>query len=264
MLELQNKICVVTGSSSGIGFGIAEHLLKNGAEVYLSGRTPKHLDEAKEKLAAYGDKAHFDLLEMTDYRNVEAYMKRIGEEKGRIDYAFANAGGGTVTRFEEITWEMWEDIVGSNLYGAVAVLKGAVPFMKKQHEGHLLITASLAGYSVNPYQSSYVATKHAVYGLAQSLSYELRADGISVQAICPGFVRTPIFTRNGSSDEAIPPQSITVEQAIDEIFAGIESGEVTINVCDEARAYYKALRDDPAYCDNEMRNLADFYSHQLS
>jgi hypothetical protein len=55
-----------------------------------------------------------------------------------------------------------------------------------------------------------------------------------------------------------------VEQAIDEIFAGIESGEVTINVCDEARAYYKALRDDPEYCDNEMRNLAEFYSHQLA
>ena len=127
----------------------------------------------------------------------------------------------------------------------------------------LIHISSLAGYSVNPYQSSYVATKHAVYGMAQSLRYELEPDNISVQAICPGFVRTPIFTRNGEPEDAIPPQCISVEQAVDEIMAGIEAGDVTINVCNEAREYYKALRNNPEYCDAEMRNLAKFYSLQL-
>lgn len=262
MLEFKNKVCIVTGSTSGIGFGIAEYLLKQGAEVYLSGRTPKHLEETKKKLSQYGDKAHFDLLDVGEREKMEAYVIEIGE-KGRIDYLFANAGGGTVNRFEDITWEMWDDIFNSNVFGVVAAIKGAVPYMKKQGEGHILITASLAGYSVNPYQSAYVATKHAVYGMAQSLSYELEKDNISVQAICPGFVATRIFTRNGGSDEAIPPQCISIEQAVEEIIAGIESGEVTINVCDEARTYYKALREDPAYCDREMRGLAEFYSHQL-
>jgi short-subunit dehydrogenase len=221
------------------------------------------MDNVKKQLASYGDNAHYELIDLCDYRKAEAYVKAIGDEKGRIDYVFANAGGGTVNRIDEITWEMWEDVIGSNLYGTIAAVKGAVPFMKKQHEGHIVITASLAGYSVNPYQAPYVATKHAVYGMAQSLNYELRADNIFVQAVCPGFVRTPIFTRNGEPEEAIPPQCIPVEQAVDEIFAGIEKGDVTINVCDEARAYYKALRDDPEYCDSEMRNLAEFYSHQL-
>lgn len=262
-MNFENKICIVTGSTSGIGFGIAEHLLKQGAEVYVSGRTHAHMEETKAKLAKYGDKVHFDLFDLCDYKYAESYVKAIGEEKGRIDYVFANAGGGTVERFDDITWEVWEDTFGSNVFGAVAVLKGAVPFMKRQKEGHIVITASLAGYSVNPYQAPYVATKHAVYGMAQSMNYELEPYNISVQAVCPGFVRTPIFTRNGEPEEAIPPQCISVDQAIGEIFAGIESGEVTINVCDEARAYYKALREAPAFCDQEMRNLAKFYSLQL-
>lgn len=264
MLNFENKICVVTGSTSGIGLGIAEYLLKHGAEVYVSGRTPAHMDNAKSQLSCYGNKVHFDLFDLCDYKKAEAYVKAIGEEKGRIDYMFANAGGGTVTRFEEITWEMWEDILGSNLLGCVAVIKGAVPFMKKQHDGHIVITSSVAGYSVNPYQAAYVATKHAVYGMAQSLRYELEADNIRVQAICPAFVHTPIFTRNGEPEEAIPPQCISVEQALEEIIAGMESGEVTIKVCEDARKYYQALREDPDYCDADMRRLAEFYRLQLS
>lgn len=264
MLNFENKICIVTGSTSGIGFGIAEYLLKRGAEVYVSGRTPAHMETTKEKLSCYGEKVHFNLFDLCDYRKAEEYVTAIGNEKGRIDYVFANAGGGTVNRIDEVTWEMWEDIIGSNLYGVIAIIKGAVPFMKKQMDGHIVITASLAGYSVNPYQAPYVATKHAVYGMAQSLNYELRDHNISVQAICPGFVRTAIFTRNGQPEEAIPPQCISIEQAMTEIFAGIESGEITINVCDEARGYYKALREDPAFCDREMLGLAEFYKLQLS
>lgn len=261
-MNFENKVCIVTGSTSGIGFGIAEYLLERGAEVYVSGRTPKHLEETKEKLSKHSDRVHFDLIDVCERKKVEKYIQDIGE-KGRIDYLFANAGGGTVNRFEDISWEMWDSIFNSNVFGVIAAIKGVIPYMKKQGEGHILITASLAGYSVNPYQSAYVATKHAVYGMAQSLSYEFEKDNISVQAICPGFVATRIFTRNGGGDEAIPPQCISIEQAMQEIFDGIESGETTINVCDEARAYYKALREDPEYCDREMRGLAEFYSRQL-
>ena len=158
---------------------------------------------------------------------------------------------------------MWDEIFGANVFGVIAVIKGALPYMKKQNEGHIVITSSIAGYSVNPYQSHYVATKHAVYGMAQSLSYELARNNITVQAICPAFVRTNIFTRNGEPEEAIPPQCISVEQAVEEIFAGVESGEVTIKVCDEARTYYKALREDPEYCHQTMLWLAELYGQQL-
>lgn len=76
-------------------------------------------------------------------------------------------------------------------------------------------------------------------------------------------MRTNIFTRNGEPEEAIPPQCIFVEQAVEEIFAGVESGEVTINVCDEARTYYKALRENPEYCHQTMFWLTALYSHRL-
>lgn len=262
-MEFKDKVCVVTGSTSGIGFALAKYLLEHGAKVYVSGRTPEHMENAKAAFAQYGDKVSFELIDFCSYRRAEEYFSGIAEENGGVDYLFANAGGGTVNRFEDITWDMWEDVFGSNVFGAIAAIKGILPSMKRRKAGHILITASLAGYSVNPYQASYVATKHAVYGLAQSLSYELEDDNISVQAICPGFVRTPIFTRNGEPEEAIPPQCIPVEQAVEEIMAGIEAGSVTINVCNEARAYYEALRKDPDYCDSELRNLAKFYSMQL-
>lgn len=261
-LNFNDKVCVVTGSSSGIGQGIAAYLLERGAEVYVSGRTPAHLEETKVMLAKYGDKVHFELIDLCHKEDAEAYVRNIGEKNG-IDYLFANAGIGSVNRFEEITWDMWDDIFGSNVFGVIAAIKGAVPFMKKKGEGHIIITASLAGYSVNPYQSHYVATKHAVYGMAQSLNYEFAPDNISVQAVCPGFVATPIFTRDGAGPEAIPPQCISVEKAVEEIFEGVESGVVTINVCDESRAYYQALRTNPEFCDKEMKNLAMFYSQQL-
>lgn len=262
MLDFENKVCIVTGSTSGIGFGIAEYLLNRGAEVYVSGRTPEHMEETKAALSKFGSKVHFELLDVCDRDKTEAYVREIGE-KGRIDYLFANAGGGTVNRFDEITWQMWDEIFGANVFGVIAIIKGALPYMKKQNEGHIVITSSIAGYSVNPYQSHYVATKHAVYGMAQSLSYELARNNITVQAICPAFVRTNIFTRNGEPEEAIPPQCISVEQAVEEIFAGVESGEVTIKVCDEARTYYKALREDPEYCHQTMLWLAELYGQQL-
>lgn len=262
-MDFKGKVCIVTGSTSGIGLALAQYLLENGAKVYVSGRTPEHMDNARAQLEWYGDRVSFELIDLCNYKKAEEYAREISLANGGVDYLFANAGGGTVTRFENITWDMWEDIFGSNVFGAIAVIKGVLPMMKQRKSGHILITASLAGYSVNPYQASYVATKHAVYGMAQSLSYELEPDNISVQAICPGFVRTPIFTRNGEPEEAIPPQCITVEQAVDEIMAGIKSGDVTINVCDEAREYYKALRDNPEYCNVEMHNLAKFYSMQL-
>ena len=263
MMNYENKICVVTGSTSGIGLGIAEYLLEHGATVYVSGRTLAHMDNAREKLAKFGDRVRYEMVDLCDYKRAEAYVKRIGDENERIDYVFANAGGGTVTRFDEITWDMWEDIIGSNFLGAVAALKAAVPFMKKQMGGHLIVTSSVAGFSANPYQASYVATKHALYGMIQSLHYELEPYNITCQAICPSFVRTPIFTRDGEPEEAIPPQCISIEEAVDEIFAGIENGDITIKVCKESRAYYDAIRNNPDFCDSAMRDLAAFYQQIL-
>lgn len=262
-MNFENKICVVTGSTSGIGLGIAEYLLERGAVVYVSGRTAAHMDNAKAKLARFGSRAHYELFDLCESQKAEDYVKAIGNTEGRIDYVFANAGGGTVTPFEQITWEMWSDIIGSNLTGVAAILKGAVPFMKEQRDGHIIITASIAAFSANPYQVSYVATKHAAYGIAEALHYELEEYNIQVKCICPAFVRTPIFTRNGEPEVAIPPQCISIDQALEEIFAGLDEEGVPILVCDEARDFYTNLRTNPSFCDNEMRNLAKFYSLQL-
>lgn len=97
MLNLENKICIVTGSTSGIGLGIAEYLLEHGAVVFVSGRTLAHMDNARAKLAKYGDRAHYELVDLCNYKRTEAYVKRVGNENGHIDYVFANAGGGTVS-----------------------------------------------------------------------------------------------------------------------------------------------------------------------
>lgn len=251
-VDFKDKVCIVTGSTSGIGLGEAEELLKRGAEVYVSGRKTYHMKEARELLAPYGDRAHFEYIDLEDRNEVEKYITRIGEVRG-IDYVFPNAGYGTLNAFEDISWNMWDKIININFIHVIACIRAALPFMFEKGEGHFVITSSMAAYCYNPYQPHYVATKHAVYGLTQSLHYQYADDNITFQAVCPGYVDTRIFS---CDDEPSNPVSIPVFEAIADIFAGIESGEVTINVGEQARNYYRNLTVAPEKCDAAMKNVA--------
>jgi len=122
------KTCIVTGASTGIGFGLGKRLLEHGAHVWLSSRTPANIKAAQAKLTEFKDWAHFDVIDVRDADQVTNYINGIAEQI-RIDYLFNNAGVGYTGRFTEATPQMWEDVMSCNLYGVVNGTTAVAPIM---------------------------------------------------------------------------------------------------------------------------------------
>lgn len=241
------KVAVVTGASTGIGLGLSRKLLESGAEVYMCSRTPAHIAEAAESLRQYGDKVHAQVLDVREEKAVADYMDYVAA-RGKIDYLFCNAGVGYGQPYCDVTKrEDWNTIFDVNVFGVVNCVHYLLPHLVKQGSGHIVITASVAGLSPLPYQTIYVASKHAVYGFARCLKYELEEKNVKVAVVCPGAVATNIFYRG--LDYALhfelpqPPNAIGIDQAGEEILAGIRNGQEVIPVNEDARCLYKAIRD---------------------
>lgn len=240
------KFAVVTGASTGIGLGLSRKLLESGAEVYMSSRTPAHIADAAESLRRYGDKVHAQVLDVRDEKAVAEYMDYVAA-RGRVDYLFCNAGVGFGQPYEVTKREDWNTIFDVNVFGLVNCVHSMLPHLMRQGSGHIVIVSSVAGISPLPYQTVYVASKHAVYGFARCLRYELEDKNIKVSVICPGAVATNIFYR--SLDYSLhfelpqPPNAISIDQAGEEILAGIRNGQEVIPLNEDARGLYKAIRD---------------------
>lgn len=240
------KVAVVTGASTGIGLGLSRKLLESGAEVYMSSRTPAHIAEAAESLRRYGDKVHAQVLDVRDEKAVAEYMDYVAA-RGRVDYLFCNAGVGFGQPYEVTKREDWNTIFDVNVFGLVNCVHSMLPHLMRQGSGHIVIVSSVAGISPLPYQTVYVASKHAVYGFARCLRYELEDKNIKVSVICPGAVATNIFYR--SLDYSLhfelpqPPNAISIDQAGEEILEGIRNGQEVIPLNEDARGLYKAIRD---------------------
>lgn len=240
------KVAVVTGASTGIGLGLSRKLLESGAEVYMSSRTPAHIAEAAESLRRYGDKVHAQVLDVRDEKAVAEYMDYVAA-RGRVDYLFCNAGVGFGQPYEVTKREDWNTIFDVNVFGLVNCVHSMLPHLMRQGSGHIVIVSSVAGISPLPYQTVYVASKHAVYGFARCLRYELEDKNIKVSVICPGAVATNIFYR--SLDYSLhfelpqPPNAISIDQAGEEILAGIRNGQEVIPLNEDARGLYKAIRE---------------------
>jgi len=239
------KVAVVTGASTGIGLGLSRKLLESGAEVYMSSRTPAHIAEAAESLRQYGDKVHAQVLDVREEKAVADYMDYVAS-RGKVDYLFCNAGVGFGQPYSEVTKrEDWNTIFDVNVFGVVNCVHTMLPHLVNQRSGHIVITSSVAGISPLPYQTVYVASKHAVYGFARCLKYELEEKNIKVSVICPGAVATNIFYR--SLDYSLhfdlpqPPNAIGIDQAGEEILEGIRNGQEVIPVNDDARGLYQAI-----------------------
>ena len=252
------KVAVVTGASTGIGLGLSRKLLESGAEVYMSSRTPVHMAEAAKSLSQYGERMHAQVLDVRDEKAVADYMDYVAA-RGQVDYLFCNAGVGFGQSYVDVTKrEDWNTVFDVNVFGVVNCIHHLLPHLVKQGSGHIVIVSSVAGITPLPYQSIYVASKHAVYGFAQALRYELDDRNIEVSVVCPGAVATNIFYR--SLDYSLhfewpgPQGAISIDQAGDEILEGIRSGQQVIPVNEDARALYRAVRPrDPDYVETVMQ-----------
>lgn len=251
------KVAVVTGASTGIGLGLSTKLLESGAEVYMSSRTPAHIAKAAQSLGHYRERVHTQVLDVREEKPVAEYMKYVAE-RGRVDYLFCNAGVGFGGPYEATTRQDWNTIFDVNVFGVVNCVSHMLPHLLKQGGGHIVITSSVAGITPLPYETLYVASKHAVYGFARSLRYELEGKNIKVSVVCPGAVATNIFYRaldySLHFDLPVPPNTIGIDQAGAEILEGIRNGEGVIPLNEDARGLYRAIRTgDYNYVESVMQ-----------
>ncbi len=227
------KICIVTGGTSGIGLAVSEVLLKRGAVVYMADISEKNIAAAQEKLKEFSN-ARFARVDVTRQPEIANLIQTCARENGRLDYLFNNAGIVKAQPFEMVTLAMWEKTINVNLWGVIYGIDAAFPIMEKQGFGHIVNTSSLAGLIAPPYQTVYCATKYAVTGLGESLRYELAHKGIAVTTICPSNVATPIF-----GDAAPPEDAILPEEAAEIILAGVEQKKGIVILPHQTDTFYR-------------------------
>ncbi len=247
------KRCMVTGASSGIGYGIAERLLQRGAaEVWLCSRSEDRMKAAAEKLNAQYGRVHWTAVDVRDAEGLQKFADEMAAG-GPIDFLFANAGVNVGKKFEDFTRESFDIVMQTNFYGVFNADKAVIDYMIKQGSGWVLNVASMEGFLANGYHSAYCASKHAVMGLTESLRYEYASRGIHFAVICPGPVMSNIWGRdeqgNPHTEFKAPEGALTELQSADEIFAGIEEGRNIIIVTDTARTAWKKLHEEPESCD---------------
>ena len=189
--SVSGKVAIVTGGASGIGAGLATKLAEGGAEVWIADR---QLEAARELAQRLGAKAHAIELDVRDYASFEQAVVQAAQQSGRIDYLFNNAGIGVGGEVDSYTLEDWNDVFDVNLRGVAHGIQAVYPIMIRQHSGHIVNTASMAGLVAGPLQVSYTASKHAVVALSKGLRTEAEHHGVKVSVLCPGAIRTPILT----------------------------------------------------------------------
>lgn len=192
--SVSGKIAFVTGSASGIGAALTTELSNRGAEVWIADRQIGPAQELAQRLNTANAKAHAIELDVRDYSSVERAVAEAVRESGRIDYLFNNAGIGVAGEVDSYTLDDWNDVFDVNLRGVVHGIQAVYPIMIRQHSGHIVNTASMAGLVATAGQTSYTATKHAVVAISKSLRVEAERHGVQVSVLCPGVIQTPILT----------------------------------------------------------------------
>ncbi len=187
MGEFTNKVAVVTGGSSGIGFAIAEKLHKEGAKLAIVGRDKKKLDESishfKSAIAIQAD--------ISKVADIERLYKETKEKLGNIDLLVANAGVARLKHVKDVDEAFFDEMVDINYKGLYFTIQKAIPYLNPK--ASIVLISSVAGHITFPEHSVYSSTKAAVSYLAKSFALDLVERGIRVNAISPGFIDTPIF-----------------------------------------------------------------------
>lgn len=192
--SVSGKVAFVTGGASGIGAALTTELVGGGAEVWIADRQIGPAREFAQRLNSGGGKAHAIELDVRDYPSFERAGAEAVQQSGRIDFLFNNAGIGVAGEVDKYTLDDWNDVFDVNLRGVVHGIQAVYPIMIRQHSGHIVNTASMAGLMTTAGQASYTATKHAVVALSKTLCLEAERHGVRVSVLCPGVIRTPILT----------------------------------------------------------------------
>jgi 3-hydroxybutyrate dehydrogenase len=210
---LTGKAAVVTGSTSGIGLGIAERLAAEGADLLINGfGDPAAIEQLRQELAArHGVRVVYSAADMSRPDQVTAMIEQATAELGRVDVLVNNAGIQHVAPVQAFPGEKWEAIIAINLSAAFYATKAALPQMLERNWGRVINIASAHGLVASAQKSAYVAAKHGLVGLTKVVALETARTGVTCNAICPGWVLTPLVQKQ--IDDRAAREGIPVEQA---------------------------------------------------
>ncbi|QSF53140.1 3-hydroxybutyrate dehydrogenase [Brevundimonas fontaquae] len=215
--DLKGQVAVITGSTSGIGLALARAVAAGGGEVVLNGLgDPADIERTRADLeASSGVRVLYHPADMTRGDEITDMIAFAERELGRLDILVNNAGIQHVESVENFPVDQWEKIIAINLSSAFYATRAAIPIMKAQGRGRIINMASAHGLVASPFKSAYVAAKHGVIGFTKTAALELARDNITCNAICPGFVETPIVTKQ-IADQA-RTRNMTEEQVLTDV-----------------------------------------------
>jgi 3-hydroxybutyrate dehydrogenase len=210
---LKGKTALVTGSTSGIGLGIATELARQGANIVLNGFGDH--EGPRQQIEALGVKTEYHGADMSKPAEIEAMMKFAAEKFGGVDILVNNAGIQHVAPIEDFPPERWDAIIAINLSSAFHTTRLAIPYMRGRNWGRVINIASAHGLVASVQKSAYVAAKHGIVGLTKVTALELATTGVTANAICPGWVLTPLVQKQ--IDARAAQEGCSVEQATKEL-----------------------------------------------
>ena len=195
MKELENKVAIVTGGTSGIGRAAAVALAAAGARVMVAARRESEGNETVKLARSRGGEATFLQVDVTKEDDISRLVKETMDRYGKLDIAFNNAGVETLAPITEVNEEEYRKVFDVNVWGVLASIKHEVPAMLKNGGGSIINTSSIAGHVGMAGASIYIATKHAVEGITKSSALELAKQGNRVNAVAPAAIETDMIDR---------------------------------------------------------------------
>lgn len=243
---LKGKNALVTGSTSGIGLGIAEGLAAQGVNLVLNGfGDAKEIETIRTGLATkFGVKVLYDGADMSKADQIEAMMHKAEKDLGGIDILVNNAGIQHVAPVDEFPVNKWDAIIAINMSSTFHTTRCALAYMKKQGWGRIINIASAHALVASPFKSAYVAAKHGVMGFTKTVALEVAEKGITVNAICPGYVLTPLVEKQipdtakarGITEEQVKRDVLLAAQPTKKFVTVEELAGTTIFLCSDAAA----------------------------
>ena len=201
MKKLENKTVFITGGLSGIGKACAIAAAKEGANITIADLNSVYTSEVMEEIKKENPKAIFIECDVSVFAQVESAIEQVVSTFGTLDVALNNAGiGGQSNKTGDMTEQAWLKVIGVNLNGVFNCMKHELTQMAKQKKGVIVNMSSILGKVGFAMSSHYVAAKHGILGLTQTAALEYAAEGIRINAICPGFIDTPLLTTAGISE----------------------------------------------------------------
>ncbi|OOY20744.1 MULTISPECIES: 3-hydroxybutyrate dehydrogenase [Thioclava] len=241
-MSLQGKTAVITGSNSGIGLGVARELARAGADVVINSFTDRDEDHqlAADIAKEFGVTARYIKADLSKGAEARALI----EQAGKCDILVNNAGIQHVSPIEDFPVEKWDAIIAIMLTSAFHTTAVALPMMRKAGWGRVVNIASAHGLTASPYKSAYVSAKHGVVGLTKVTALETAKEDITVNAICPGYVKTPLV--EAQIPDTAKEYDMTEEEVIEKVilarqpskeFATVEQiGGTAVFLCSDAAA----------------------------